>query len=73
MVTHEIRCPLTGTAIEVSVSVGDTVTEGDLLVVIESMKMENEVFSEVSGTVTEGRIEEDQNVSEEAVIVVIRN
>ncbi len=73
MVTHEIRCPLTGTAIEVSVSVGDTVTEGDLLVVIESMKMENEVFSEVSGTVTEVRIEEDQNVSEEAVIVVIRN
>jgi biotin carboxyl carrier protein len=55
------------------VSVGDTVTEGDLLVVIESMKMENEVFSEVSGTVTEVRIEEDQNVSEEAVIVVIGN
>ena len=71
MVTHEIRCPLTGTVIEVLVSVGDTVTEGDLLVVIESMKMENEVFSEVSGTVTEVRIEEDQNVSEEAVIVVI--
>ena len=71
MVTHEIRCPLTGTVIEVLVSVGDTVTEGDLLVVIESMKMENEVFSEVSGTVTEVRSEEDQNVSEEAVIVVI--
>ena len=73
MVTHEIRCPLTGTVIEVLVSVGDTVPEGDLLVVIESMKMENEVFSEVSGTVTEVRIEEDQNVSEEAVIVVIGN
>ena len=71
MLTHEIRCPLTVTVIEVLVSVGDTVTEGDLLVVIESMKMENEVFSEVSGTVTEVRIEEDQNVSEEAVIVVI--
>tara|TARA_B100001167_G_scaffold46361_1_gene26708 strand:+ start:336 stop:557 length:222 start_codon:yes stop_codon:yes gene_type:complete len=70
---HEIRCPLTGNVIEVSVSVGDTVGEGDLIVVIESMKMENEVFSEVSGTVTEVRIEEDQNVSEESVIVVIEN
>jgi biotin carboxyl carrier protein len=64
---------LTGNVIEVSVSVGDTVSEGDLLAVIESMKMENEIFSEVSGTVIEVRIEEDQNVSEEAVIVVIES
>ena len=73
MAIHEIRCPLTGNVIEVSVSVGDTVGEGDLIVVIESMKMENEVFSEVSGRVTDVRIEEDQNVSEEAVIIVIEN
>jgi len=40
-------------------------------VVIESMKMENEVFSEIAGTVLEVRVEEDQNVSEEEVIFVI--
>lgn len=73
MAIHEIQCPLTGNVIEVSVSVGDTVSEGDLIAVIESMKMENEIFSEVSGTVIEVRIEEDQNVSEEAVIVVIES
>ena len=39
--------------------------------VIESMKMENEVFSEIAGTVLEVRVEEDQNVSEEEVIFVI--
>ena len=33
--------------------------------------MENEVFSEVAGTVSEVRVEEDQNVSEEEVIFVI--
>ena len=53
MATHEIQSPMTGNVVEVSVSVGDQISEGDLIIVIESMKMENEIFSEVSGTVTE--------------------
>tara|TARA_Y100001960_G_scaffold58135_1_gene59999 strand:- start:434 stop:628 length:195 start_codon:yes stop_codon:yes gene_type:complete len=64
---------MTGNIVEVSVSVGDQISEGDLIIVIESMKMENEIFSEVSGTVTEVRVEEDENVSEEAVIIVVEN
>ena len=71
MATHEEKSPMTGRVVEVLVSVGDQVGEADLLVVIESMKMENEVFSEVAGTVSEVRVEEDQNVSEEEVIFVI--
>ncbi|MFL2784631.1 MAG: acetyl-CoA carboxylase biotin carboxyl carrier protein subunit [Dehalococcoidia bacterium] len=73
MATHEIQSPMTGNVVEVSVSVGDQISEGDLIIVIESMKMENEIFSEVSGTVTEVRVEEDENVSEEAVIIVVEN
>ena len=71
MATHEVNSPMTGRVVEVLVSVGDQVGEAALLVVIESMKMENEVFSEVAGTVSEVRVEEDQNVSEEEVIFVI--
>ena len=71
MAAHEVKSPMTGRVVEVLVSVGDRVVEADLLVVVESMKMENEVFSEVAGTVSEVRVEEDQNVSEEEVIFVI--
>ena len=65
MAVHEVKSPMTGRVVEVLVSVGDHVVEADLLVVVESMKMENEVFSEVAGTLSEVRVEEDQNVSEE--------
>ncbi|SVA45441.1 uncharacterized protein METZ01_LOCUS98295 [marine metagenome] len=71
MAAHEVKSPMTGRVVEVLVSVGDRVVEADLLVVVESMKMENEVFSEVAGIVSEVRVEEDQNVSEEEVIFVI--
>ena len=71
MAVHEVKSPMTGRVVEVLVSVGDRVVEADLLVVVESMKMENEVFSEVAGIVSEVRVEEDQNVSEEEVIFVI--
>ena len=52
MAEQQIQSPMTGNVIEISVSVGDTVETGDMLIVIESMKMENEIFSEVSGTIT---------------------
>ena len=71
MAVHEVKSPMTGRVVEVLVSVGDHVVEADLLVVVESMKMENEVFSEVAGTVSDVRVEEDQNVSEEEVLFVI--
>ena len=71
MAAHDVKSPMTGRVVEVLVSVGDRVVEADLLVVVESMKMENEVFSEDAGIVSEVRVEEDQNVSEEEVIFVI--
>jgi biotin carboxyl carrier protein len=62
---------MTGQVIEISVEVGQSVAEGDLLIVIESMKMENEIFSEVNGTVTSIEAEEDRNVSEENLLMTI--
>jgi len=59
-----INAPMTGKIIEINVSEGEAVAVGDVLVVIESMKMENEVFSQHDGTLSKLLVEDDQNVSE---------
>ena len=71
MAEHHVNSPMTGQVIEISVEVGQSVAEGDLLIVIESMKMENEIFSEVNGTITSLNVAEDQNVSEENLLMTI--
>ena len=71
MAIEKINSPMTGRVIEISVRVGDQVSEGDLLLVIESMKMENEVFSEHNGKVSQILITDDQPVSEEALLMEI--
>jgi acetyl-CoA/propionyl-CoA carboxylase biotin carboxyl carrier protein len=55
---------MTGRIIEINVAEGDSVTVGDMLLVIESMKMENEVFSQHEGTLSKLMVADDQNVSE---------
>ncbi len=66
-----VKSPITGLVIEVSVSLGEAVNPGDLLVVIESMKMENEVLSESKGKVIEINARENQPISEGAQILTI--
>ena len=55
---------MTGRVIEVLVAEGEAVGAGDVVVVIESMKMENEVVCDVDGSVSAVHVEEDQSVSE---------
>ena len=59
-----IHSPMTGRVIEVLVAEGEEVGAGDVVVVIESMKMENEVVCDVDGLVSAVHVEEDQSVSE---------
>ena len=66
-----IESPITGVIVEISVSVGEEVSDGDLLVVIESMKMENEVLSEYDGTVKEILIRQNQNISQEDPMLIL--
>lgn len=47
----EIKAPMPGTIISVSVAKGDTVKEGDVLCILEAMKMENEIKATCAGTV----------------------
>jgi acetyl-CoA carboxylase biotin carboxyl carrier protein len=62
---------ITGTVWKIEVEVGDTVEEGDTVVVLESMKMEMPVEAEDEGTVAEIRCEEGQPVSEGDTLVVL--
>ncbi len=66
-----VSAPMQGTIIEVLVSVGEAVTVGQALCVLEAMKMENEVDAERAGTVTEVRVAAGDNVSAGDVLFTI--
>jgi acetyl-CoA carboxylase biotin carboxyl carrier protein len=67
----DIEAHITGTVWKVEVEVGDTVEEGDAVVILESMKMEMPVEAEDPGVVTEIRCTEGQSVSEGDTLVVL--
>ena len=67
----DVEAHITGTVWRVEVSVGDSVDEGDTIVILESMKMEMPVEAEDPGVVKEIRCEEGQAVSEGDTLVVL--
>lgn len=66
-----IEAPITGTVISVEVKVGDKVEEGDVILYIESMKMENPIMAPVVGTVTEIKATAGQVVETGDTLAVI--
>ena len=60
-----------GTILKVNVSNGQAVKEGDLLVVLEAMKMENEIYAPKSGTVAQVATSKGASVNTGDVLVVI--
>ena len=67
----DVEAHITGTVWKIECAVGDTVEEGDTVVILESMKMEMPVEAEESGTVKEISVEEGQAVSEGDTLVVL--
>jgi len=67
----EIKAPMGGKVIKVSVNVGDSVAEDDEVVVLEAMKMEMPILSEEDGTVAEIKVEPGQTVEADQVLVVL--
>jgi len=66
-----LTAPLPGRVTHVAVQVGDAVEAGATLVVIEAMKMENEVKAGAPGTIAEVRVQPGQTVNAGDVVVVV--
>ena len=67
----QVEAHITGTVFKVETAVGSQVSEGDVLVILESMKMEMPIESPVAGVVSEVRVAEGQSVEEDEILVVI--
>ena len=71
MAQEIIEVPITGKIIDVNVKSGDEVKEGDILCILESMKMENPILAPVNGTITEIKVAVSQVVNPGEVIAII--
>ena len=66
-----VTAPMPGNILKVNVTAGQAVKEGDLLLVLEAMKMENEIFAPKSGTVAQVLVQKGATVDTGATMVVL--
>jgi len=66
-----LKAPLPGTVLQVCVKPGETVKRGQMLFMLEAMKMENEIFAGVDGTVREVNVAEGQAIQTGTVLCTI--
>lgn len=66
-----IKCPLPGTVLAIKVNVGDTVAVGQTLLVLEAMKMENNIQAESAGVVRQILVQQGASVMEGDNLIVI--
>ncbi len=71
MAQEQVEVPITGKIISVNVSQGSVVVEGDILCLLESMKMENPILTPVGGTVTEIKVSSGQVVEAGDLVAII--
>lgn len=67
----KVVAPMPGKIIDVKVKVGQTIKEGDLIAVLEAMKMENEIFSAQGGIIASVNVTAGAMVESNDVIVTI--
>ncbi len=63
VVKLEMNAPLSGNIFKVNVSTGDTVREGDVVIILEAMKMETEIRAEADGVISKIWVKEGDSVS----------
>ncbi len=73
MARHDVESLVTGRVWKVEAAVGQRVAEGDVLLILESMKMEIPIESPASGTLTALNVAVEQPVSEGEILAVIES
>ncbi|MDP6869436.1 MAG: biotin/lipoyl-containing protein [Candidatus Poseidoniaceae archaeon] len=67
----KVSANIPGKVVTVEVSVGDIVTEGQVVMILEAMKMQNEIQAPISGTVTEIHCAEGQSIEANIPLLII--
>ena len=67
-----IKAPMPGTILSVNISKGDSVKEGQVLLILEAMKMENEIISPRDGVVESVNVNKGENVESGSPLVFIK-
>ena len=67
----EVTAPMVGKILQVQCKVGDKVSEDDILILLEAMKMEIPVVSPISGMVKEIKVSAGDTVEAETVLAVV--
>jgi 3-methylcrotonyl-CoA carboxylase alpha subunit len=67
----ELRAPMMGMILKVNVTVGDRIAVGDVAAILESMKMELRIISEVDGVVRSVNCRANETVERNAIVVVV--
>jgi pyruvate carboxylase subunit B len=68
----DITAAMPGTVMKVKVQVGDKVREGETILIVEAMKMENEVHTPISGEVKAIYVAEGDKINPDEVLVMVR-
>lgn len=67
----ELKAPLQGTILKVNVKVGDQVKKGQPVIILEAMKLENEVVAPADGVVSSILVNPGQSVNSQDVLLVV--
>lgn len=68
---QKVLSPMPGTILSVNVSVGSVVKAGDVLLILEAMKMENEIVAPCDGTVKQLAVQKGSTVATDALLAVV--
>ena len=68
---EQVKSPMPGNILSVNVNVGDTVAEGQVLMILEAMKMENDVVASCDGTIASINVTKGQSVETGTLIATI--
>ncbi len=68
---YTVKAPMPGSVLDVKVTAGDQTAEGDVLIVLEAMKMENELTSPQAGTVKEVLVKKGDTVNSGDPLIIL--